>query len=203
MITEKSNLQIEKINSMDQPKSKTRRQTSTRLRKSVSVNFSGLLLLFALISCSFTLPAQPLWQIGKADHSAAEFALAKNGYTSFLQKFGSPDHAFYIGLSDDTKDWPSVLPGPLDSWAGGNPDGSWDQMNTLPVGFVLESVPKLGLCTLTINILDASAEHPPFLRITVNNSIHEIEIPKGGGEGSLTGNYANAKSYEARIEFPV
>ena len=188
---------------MNRLKLKNQRQSSIQLRKSVSINLSGLLLLFALISFSLTLPAQPLWQIGKADDSAAEFALAKNGYTSFLQQFGSPDHAFYIGLSDDTKDWPSVLPGPLDSWAGGNPDGSWDQMNTLPVGFVLESVPKLGLCTLTINILDASAEHPPVLRITVNNSIHEIEVPKGGGEASLTGNYTNAKSYQARLEFPA
>ncbi len=61
------------------------------------------------------LQAEPLWQIGKADQSAAEFALAQNGYPQFLQQFGSPDHAFYVGLSDPARDWPCVLPGPLDA----------------------------------------------------------------------------------------
>lgn len=177
--------------------------SNTTIMKSIFNRILTFVVLPAIVMYSTVAQAQPLWQIGKVDHSATEFALARNGYTSFLQQFGSPDHAFYIGLSDDTKDWPSVLPGPLDSWGGGNPDGSWDQMNTLPVGFVLESVPSQGQCALIINILDAAADHPPTLRITVNGSIHEVEIPKGGGEASLTGNYTNAKSYETRFEFPA
>ena len=38
----------------------------------------------------------PLWQIGQADHSGAEFALAPTNYSSFLERFGSPDRAYYI-----------------------------------------------------------------------------------------------------------
>ena len=149
------------------------------------------------------LPAQPLWQIGKTDQSAAEFALARNGYPEFLQQFGSPDHAFYIGLSDSASNWPCVLPGPFDPWAGGNPDGRWDQMNTLPIGFVLEAVPAPGQCALVVEVCDVAADHPPRLRVTVNGAIHEVEIPPGSGEASLRGDYSKAKAHVARIEFPA
>jgi len=147
--------------------------------------------------------AEPLWQIGQADRSAAEFALAKSDYTQFLQRFGSPDHAFYVGLSESAHDWPCVLPGPLDTWAGGNPDGNWDQMNTLPIGFILESVPAQGRCAFVVNVSDTPTNQPPRLRITVNDTNFEVEIPVGGGDASLRGDYANAKASEARIEFPA
>lgn len=162
-----------------------------------------ILLISTFLSGNYYLQAQPLWQIGKTDHSAAEFALAKNGYTSFLQQFGSPDHAFYIGLSDVTSEWPCVLPGPLDPWAGGNPDGSWDQMNALPVGFMLETVPVQGKCILVVDLCDAVTDHPPVLRVTVNSAIYEVSIPNGGGEASLNGDYSNAKPFTARFEFPA
>ena len=147
--------------------------------------------------------AEPLWQIGKADHSAAEFALAQNDYTQFLQRFGSPDHAFYVGLSDPARDWPCVLPGPLDEWAGSGQGGRWDQMNTLPIGFVLEACPSEGTCTLVVDICDASAQQAPSLRVTVNGAIREVGIPAGGGEDSLRGDYSKAKASMARIEFPA
>ena len=130
------------------------------------------------------LPAQPLWQIGRTDQSAAEFALAQNGYPQFLQRFGSPDHAFYVGLSEPAGDWPCVLPGPLDVWAGGNPDGIWDQMNTLPIGFVSAAAPAQGQCTLVVDGCDVCTSQPPRLRITVNDAIHEVEIPPGGSDQS-------------------
>lgn len=149
------------------------------------------------------LQAEPLWQIGKTDRSAAELALAQNGYPQFLQRFGSPDRAFYAGLSEPARDWPCVLPGPLDAWAGGNPDGSWDQMNTLPIGFVLEAVPAQGQCALVVDVCDASADQPPRLRVTVNGAVHEVDIPQGGGDDSLRGDYAKAKTHTARIEFPA
>jgi predicted alpha-1,2-mannosidase len=160
-------------------------------------------LLFAFSPYRSTAQVQPLWQIGTADNSGAEFALTRNNYTEFLQWFGNPDRAFYIGLSKIASDWPFVLPGPLDSWAGGNPDGTWDQMNTLPIGFVLGVVPAQGQCTLIVDICDASEDHPPRLRVTVNDSIYEVEIPAGGGKASLLGDYSNAKAFQVRIEFPA
>ncbi len=171
--------------------------------KSILNRILTFVVLPAMILYSSGIHAQPLWQIGKTDHSAAEFALAKNEYTSFLQRFGSPDHAYYIGLSQTVNDWPCVLPGRLDPWAGGNPDGSWDQMNTLPIGFVLESLPLQGQCALLVDLCDASADYPPVLRVTVNDAIYEVTIPKGGGDASLSGDYSKANGFHARIDFPA
>ena len=95
----------------------------------------GIALAFSLGSQAAE-NTQTLWQIGQADNSIAEFALAPGDYARFLQQFGSPDHAYYIGVSKVESDWPYVLPGPLDNW-GGSSNGRWDQMNTLPIGFVL------------------------------------------------------------------
>ena len=159
--------------------------------------------LFTMLHGGPAALAQPLWQIGKADQSAAEFALAQNGYAQFLLRFGSPDRVFYVGLSEPGNDWPCVLPGPLDAWAGSGQGGRWDQMNTLPIGFVLDAAPTQGPCALVVEVCDASADHPPRLRVTVNGAIHEVEIPKGGGDDSLRGDYSKAKGHVARIEFPA
>lgn len=59
----------------------------------------------ALIWASSTLAADDsniLWQIGQADNSAAEFSLAQNQYSEFLLQFGSPDKAFYVGISQSS-----------------------------------------------------------------------------------------------------
>ena len=168
-------------------------------------SIKSVALLFALLIAfgQSDLSGQSLWQIGKQDQSAAEFALAQNDYAQFLQRFGSPDRAFYVGLSKATNDWPYVLPGPLDAWAGGNPDGSWDQMNTMPIGFELEAVPASGQCALLVDLCDAVSNHPLRLRVTINNAIREVEIPAGGGDASLRGDYAKAKAHTARVEFPA
>ena len=63
--------------------------------------------------------ANVVWQIGQADNSASEFALAPAGYARFLEKdFGWEDQYFLIGHSKAESDWPYVLPGPSDMWAG-------------------------------------------------------------------------------------
>jgi predicted alpha-1,2-mannosidase len=176
---------------------------SNQFRKAIFISSAVLFSKLLVTLAESDLPAQPLWQIGKVDQNAAEFALAQNGYSQFLQRFGSPDRAFYVGLSEVTNDWPCVLPGPLDAWAGGNPDGSWDQMNTLPIGFQLADLPAAGQCTLVLDVGDAATNHPPRLRVTVNDAIHEIEIPAGGGEASLRGDYSNVKPHSVRVEFPA
>jgi hypothetical protein len=84
--------------------------------------------------------------------SISEFALAPTNHASFLQYFGSPDGAYYIGLSKPESDWPCVLPGPLDSWGGSGDNGRWDQMNTLPIGFTLEQAPSAGRCTFVVDL---------------------------------------------------
>ncbi len=79
-------------------------------------------------------PANILWAIGKADNSAAEFALAPDGYKQFLANdFGYEDKYYIIGVSNPKADFPYVLPGPADTWGGTWPTSGWrtHQVNVL------------------------------------------------------------------------
>ncbi len=164
------------------------------------------LILFAsgpAFSADQTKPSL-LWEIGKANRNNAEFALAPGDYQSFLLRFGSPDRAYYVGLSTPQADWPYVLPGPLDGWAGtGRHVGRWDRMHTLPIGFVLEQRPARGSCVLVIDLCDTHPQRPPRLRATINGTIFERDLSPGDSEESLThGNLSSAKPQTLRIEFP-
>ncbi|MCX6916070.1 MAG: polysaccharide lyase family protein, partial [Verrucomicrobia bacterium] len=145
----------------------------------------------------------PLWQIGQADHSGAEFALAPTNYSSFLERFGSPDRAYYIGLSKPESDWPYLLPGPLDGWGGSSGNGRWDQMNTLPVGFTLAQAPTAGQCALIIDLCDTRPGRPPRLRVTVNGQSFDRDLDAGGSEDSLRGEWQSGKAQSLRVEFPA
>ncbi len=172
------------------------------------INPRPSLLLLAVFCASLNLARaaeehHTLWQIGQPDRSSAEFALAPGDYARFLQRFGSPDHAFYIGISQLQIEWPYVLPGPLDGWGGSSGNGRWDQMNTLPIGFVLAHVPGEGSCTFILNTSDTHPERPPRLRITVNGAIFERDLAPGGAVTALSGDLASAKPQELRVEFPA
>ena len=83
----------------------------------------SIYLIFILIFCSLKLFAtdKVLFEIGRQDNSAAEFALYPDNYKSFLANFGG-EKSFYVGYSTPEKHWSYVLSGPLDGWAGG---GYW------------------------------------------------------------------------------
>jgi hypothetical protein len=175
------------------------RKTSRLLSKMFNTelkakNFIVLAGVLGLIQAGAAEPSPVLWRVGQTDRSAAEFALAQGEYSRFLQRFGSPDRAFYIGLSDSATDWPCVLPGLSDEWAGSGQGERWDQMNTLPIGFVLEAPPSQGVCRFVVDVCDAQAARPPRLRVTVNGAIYEVEIPPGGGDQSIKGDYQKARA---------
>ena len=158
----------------------------------------------AMTLCSHARDAIPtLWQIGRTDARAAQFALAPGDYARFLQDFGSSDRAYYVGLSKPESDWPYVLPGPLDGWGGSSGNGRWDQMNTLPIGFVLAQSATAGSCALILNIADTHPQHPPRLRIIVNGAVFERELQMGGSEDSLRGKLSSAKPQVVELQFPA
>jgi predicted alpha-1,2-mannosidase len=146
---------------------------------------------------------QPLWQIGTPGNGTAGFALAPDGYTRFLEFFGKPDHAYYIGISRPDTDWPYVLPGPLDVWAGCSGGGRWDMMNTLPIGFVLEQAPSQGRCAFTVSVADAQPDHPPMLRITINGTAFERQIAEGQSDASIRGKLPPIKPQKIAVAFPA
>ncbi|HEX3624967.1 MAG TPA: GH92 family glycosyl hydrolase [Verrucomicrobiae bacterium] len=162
---------------------------------------------FALSARARAGDDQTLWQIGTADKNDAEFALADGSYTNFVGNFGSPDHAFYIGLSNPKTDWPCILPGPFDRWAGSfynkRNGNEWDQMNTLPIGFVLGQISTNGQCALVIAFCDSSPGNPPGLRITINGVNFERDLSPGGSDNSLNGDFSTAKPQTVRVQFPA
>lgn len=166
-----------------------------------------LVTLLGTLATSLTSPAaealQTLWQIGQHDNSPAGFALAPSDHARFLLRFGSPDRPYVVGLSTPERDWPYVLPGPVDQWAGSGYDGRWDQMNTLPIGFVLEHAPAAGHCVLTLDLGDTHPQNPPRLRVTINGSLFERDLPKGGSDDSVRGNWQAAREECVRIDFPA
>lgn len=146
-----------------------------------------------------------VWTIGVADGSPAEFALAPTDYRQFFARFGSPDKAYHVGLSEPKTDWPYVLPGPLDDWAGGGrraAAGEWDMLHTMPIGFVLAVAPAKGDAVLTLRVGDAHPKRPPRLRATINGTIFERTLAPGGSTESLTnGNLREARPQVVRFEF--
>ena len=136
-----------------------------------------------LILCS-GVSAQPvaqklLWSIGKADESAAEFALAPNGYTEFAPKgFGGANRYYVVGKSDPKHDWPYILPGPKDGFAG---YGYWAgrALHQLPVYFELEQTIDSGTCTLVVSFLEVGSTNAPLFRAFINGKIYEHQLLPG------------------------
>ncbi|MEI7909239.1 MAG: polysaccharide lyase family protein [Verrucomicrobiota bacterium] len=135
--------------------------------------------------------ARTLWQIGKTDHSNAEFALAPNGFSQFKQ-----DAFFVIGESDPHHDWPYVHPGPGDSWAGARP-------HTFTILFGVQGVPAAGECKLCFDLLDTQHSSPPKLHIEVNGTQFDQQMPAGAGDASVLGDPAKGKPYQFSVAFPA
>ena len=86
---------------------------------------SILFLLFVLtIYSSFQVAAQNknqkvIWEIGNADNSYQEFALSPDGYKNFVPEgFGGANKYYVVGMSTPQHDFPYLLPGPKDGFAG-------------------------------------------------------------------------------------
>jgi len=134
--------------------------------------FPALALLLAA-----PLAAQPLWTIGAEDGSNAEFSLAPSGYPGYRY-----DGAFIIGHSSVGKDWPYVLPGPADDWAGSKPHAA-------SILFALTAAPQQE-CTLHLALVDAQNTQPPRLRIRVDGALFLRQPAAGNGDASVEGNPA-------------
>ncbi len=160
-----------------------------------------IILLFYLISTVILVQAQTVWSIGEKDNSAAEFALAPDKYADFLKNdFGWEDRYYIIGLSKPEKDFPYILPGTSDVWAGSL---SMAGLRTQEIN-ILFRMKKAGLGTdykLTLDILDVQSKYPPLLKVTVNGEIHKFVLPPGKSDASLIGNYDSITPHT--IEIPI
>lgn len=88
---------------------------STRVKQTIW-RAVGLLGVFVWSGAAMAASGKAvlLWDIGKSDNSAAEFALGPSDFAAFKE-----DGSYIVGYSNPKTDWPYVQPGPGDQWAGG------------------------------------------------------------------------------------
>ncbi|MCC6143805.1 MAG: GH92 family glycosyl hydrolase [Candidatus Hydrogenedentes bacterium] len=129
---------------------------------------------------------ETVWRIGTSDNSGNEFALAPAGYAQFLaHDFGWPDRPYVVGRSDAGVDWPYVLPGPDDGWAGsGGLAGIRTQV--AEVLFELAETPA-GSYLLVMDLVDTAPRKGPLLRVRVNGARHDLQLETGAGDASIAG----------------
>src|SRR5690554_138974 len=161
----------------------------------------AILLIMLLLTMAAYGNTGIIWQIGNEDKSAAEFALAPNNYTQFLENdFGWEDRYYLVGRSNAKEHFPYVLPGPADRW-GGTSGTAGIRTHVLNILFRMKEVFDNGKMKLLINILDTHHTTPPYFKVTVNGRSWKYILPKGGGESSLSGDYGNCINHT--IEIPL
>ena len=159
-----------------------------------------LLCVVSSVSC-FQARSETLWQIGRADNGANEFALAPGGYAEFLKHdFGWEDKYFLIGTSAARTDWPYCLPGPSDQWGGTWSTSGW-RSHTLNILFGLGKKPETGQWKLVVDLMDTHSQGPPLFKVTVNGKAWKRACPKGSGNSTIEGTSKQGK--ECLIEIPL
>ena len=143
---------------------------------------------------AFSVPAAErslLWQIGKPDHSNAEFALAPKDYAQF-----KADAFFVVGQSDPKRDWPYVEPGPADAWSG-------SRSHEFSIVFGVRETATNENCQLQLDLLDTQSKLPPKIRAEINGIWFERQLAAGSGDASVQGAPATGKPQHVEIEFPA
>ena len=120
---------------------------------------------------------RPVWQIGEADKSSAEFAIAGN-YRAFRGRFDLAPVVFEIGRSQAARDWPFIHPGPEDEWAG-------NRIHPFTIRFSLAEPPQ-GNYTLRVEFADVHAASRPTFLLTVGGRKAQFRLQPGSSEAPLS-----------------
>lgn len=137
------------------------------------------------------LQSHPLWQIGQGDGKPLEFGLAPQGYGDYGE-----DPLFLAG-SSSAGDWPYVLPGPDDAWAGSRSHRS-------EVVFGLAGVGKGATCRLIVDFADTHPKAPPLLDLRVNGKrIARWQAPPGASDAMILGNATTGKASRWAVDIPA
>ena len=179
-----------------------------------------LIYLFATAIVSICFSQQKgkaIWNVGKADNSVSEFALAPGGFKNFVGKdFGYEDKFFLVGHSKEKTDFPYVLPGPADTWGGTWPTAGW-RTNQVNILFGINRLPASGDYKLVIKVLDYAKKFLPLIKVSINDQDEKIQLgsakydvnkqPNPGldepyiDSSALTGNLSSATP--ETIEIPI
>jgi len=153
----------------------------------------GILFTGAFIASAAPVAAQTatklLWEIGFANESSAEFALAPNRFGDFRE-----DGLYVVGWSDPAKDWPYVHPGPIDPWAGA-------RKHTFHIVFVLAEAPTEGKSILDVRLVDTHSVRAPAISFNINGTLFRRPTPKGAGDASIHGDPTVSQPHKMEIPF--
>lgn len=156
--------------------------------------FGGILGLFLFESCTSVDSGQVIWNIGNADLSAGELALAPDGYKDFLANdFGFEDRYYLIGKDTEKESFPYVLPGPADEWGGTWSTAGW-RTHDINILFGVEKMPSQGEWMLFIDLVDNAVQKPPLLKVSINEQSEKFQLKAGGNESSISGDLTGAKN---------
>ncbi|MDR0699588.1 MAG: hypothetical protein LBG28_10290 [Tannerella sp.] len=131
-------------------------------------------LSFLLIPGGFAQEMSSLWQIGQKNKSSAEFALGPFDYAGFAKNFGNNTILYEIG-KDKTSDFPFVIPGPNDAWAG-------NSSKQILICFSVKDIPIPCKAKLDIGFVETHPSGAPILEITVNGFRKDIRVPAGNDQ---------------------
>jgi len=155
------------------------------------VRFMSMAAIAAAFFASQAAASGLVWQIGVADDSFSDFALAPNKYADF-----ESGPVYVIGQSEPRKDWPYVHPGPLDGWAGSKP-------HRFVILFGLDQRGE-GPSLLKIGLVDTHGASPPQLNVSVNGFSFPCQTPPGAGsDATIKGDPRGGKAYEVLVPIPA
>ena len=159
-----------------------------------------LALWCCLLSTSLVFSqSELLWEIGHKDNTGNEFALASNnGYSAFIQKFGGENLNYSIGYSQPDKHWSYVLPGALDSWAGGGYWAGFYPRHFPGIYFNLSKGKSKSGYYLVVNFADANSKEGTVFMVDINGHQQEFPLKAGSGNG-IKGDYRFAKAQSIKI----
>jgi predicted alpha-1,2-mannosidase len=126
-----------------------------------------------------------LFEIGRQDNSASEFALYPNQQDAFTANFGG-EKSYYAGYSSPGKHWPYILPGPLDAWGGGGYWAGYHPRHFPSIWFNVEKTTRQGHCELSLFFAGVNREHPAGIRLEVNGHRFEEEVTGKDSTASIT-----------------
>ena len=123
----------------------------------------------------------PLWQIGKQDGKSGEFALAPDKYNDFLgHDFGWENSFYLVGVSKPEKDFPYVLPGASNTWAGTWGTSGW-RTHVLNILFSIKEKPMSAHWKLKVALTGNDSEEATMFKVTINGKSFKEFIKKGKG----------------------
>ncbi|HEV2328552.1 MAG TPA: polysaccharide lyase family protein [Verrucomicrobiae bacterium] len=157
------------------------------------MNKTFWLLLLCVLPIAASAETNVVFQIGVPDDDYHEFAIAGD-YSQYPEKFPS-DVNYTVGQSDPARDWPYILPGPVDGWAG-------NRSHAFTIHFQLGHG-ESGLYQLVVDFVNTHDGEPPDLVINVNGGAVRQQLPRGvGGDASLT-NPKTGKLYSLNQLIPA